>query len=264
MSDPDEDSFMREFSGSKEDDKEDRFSDEGYESPIRRLKTGIVGLDSMIRGGIPKEFLISIIGPPGTGKTTFGIEFLRQALENDNKAMFIALEQSDEDILDIIDELNWDFNQYIDDRQLSIVDLEPMEVVHNLRTIRRELPLIIKKFGASRLVIDSISVLEMMYDNQSNRRTEIFDFAELLKESGITTLFTSESNLDNPYVSRYGIIEYLTDAVIVARFLRSADFRETRLCMEITKIRNTSHSREMKPYEITENGLSVYRQANIF
>ena len=61
----------------------------------------------------------------------------------------------------------------------------------------------------------------------------------------------------------HGIIEYLTDGVFVLQYVRS-EFRETRLAVEIQKIRNANHSRETKPYEITSEGISVYQQANIF
>jgi len=77
-------------------------------------------------------------------------------------------------------------------------------------------------------------------------------------------MLTSEASEDNAYASRHGIVEYLTDAVFVLQYVRPSDFRETRLAVEIQKIRDANHSRETKPYEITNGGLSVYRQANIF
>jgi KaiC/GvpD/RAD55 family RecA-like ATPase len=52
--------------------------------------------------------------------------------------------------------------------------------------------------------------------------------------------------------------------VFVLRYIRPEDFQETRLAVEIQKIRDANHSRETKPYEITGEGISVYQQANIF
>ncbi len=66
------------------------------------------------------------------------------------------------------------------------------------------------------------------------------------------------------YASRYGIVESLTDAVFVLQYVGPADVRETRLAVEIRKIRDANHSREKKPYEITSEGISVYQQANLF
>jgi KaiC/GvpD/RAD55 family RecA-like ATPase len=113
-------------------------------------------------------------------------------------------------------------------------------------------------------VLDSVSLLEMMYESTPKRRSQVFGFTRSLKNAGITTLLTSEASKSNSYVSRFGIVEYLADAVFVLQYVRPNDFRETRLAIEIQKIRDANHSRETKPYELTEDGISVYRQANIF
>ncbi|MFB6146802.1 MAG: KaiC domain-containing protein [Halobacteriaceae archaeon] len=240
------------------------FEETEFESDIPRIDMGIEGLDDMIQGGVPQRSLIVAIGGAGTGKTTFGLQFLNRALENDEKAVYITLEESRERIVDTACEKGWDFETYLAADQLAIVDLDPVEMANSLSSIGDELPTLVEEFGATRLVLDSVSLLEMMYDDQGVRRTEIYDFTKSLKRAGVTTFLTSEASDDNPFASRFGIIEYLTDAVFVLRYIRPEDFRETRLAVEIQKIRDANHSRETKPYEITNGGLSVYRQANIF
>jgi KaiC/GvpD/RAD55 family RecA-like ATPase len=136
-------------------------------------------------------------------------------------------------------------------------------MANSLTSIRSDLPRLVREFDAERLVLDSVSLLEMMYDEQARRRTEVFDFIKALKQAGVTTMRTSEASEENAYNSRHGIIEYLTDGVFVLQYVRS-EFQETRLAVEIQKIRDANHSRETKPYEITSDGLSVYQQANIF
>ncbi|MFW6018758.1 MAG: KaiC domain-containing protein [Halapricum sp.] len=239
------------------------FEDEEFESEIPRIDLGISGLDRMIQGGIPKRHLMVAIGAPGTGKTTFGLQFLNHGLKQGDKAVFITLEQSRQAIIETADERGWEFSRYEADDDLAIVDLDPVEMANSLDNIRGELPELIREFDAERLVLDSVSLLEMMYDDQSKRRTEVFDFTRSLKEAGVTTMLTSEASEDNPYASRHGIIEYLTDAVFVLRYVRG-DTQETRLAVEIQKIRNANHSRATRPYDITLEGIDVYQQASIF
>jgi KaiC domain protein len=242
---------------------EEHFDDEALETDLPRLDLGIAGLDRMIQGGVPERHLMTTIGSAGTGKTTFGLQFLHHGLQHGERGVFITLEQSHGSILDTANEWGWDFEAAEAADELAIVDLDPVEMANSLDNIRGELPELIEDFGADRLVLDSVSLLEMMYDDQARRRTEVYDFTRALKRAGVTTFLTSEAAETNPYASRFGIIEYLTDAVFVLQYVRG-ETRETRLAVEIVKIRNANHSREMKPYEITSDGISVYEQANIF
>jgi KaiC domain protein len=257
---PTTDDFEAAFDAGSDDTEE---FDEELDSDLSRIEVGIGGLDRMIHGGVPERSLMVVMGSAGTGKTTFGLQFLRHGLENDEKAVYIALEESAAAVEQAAVEKGWPFDEYIQDDRLAIVDLDPIEMANSLRSIRSALPRLISEFGAERLVLDSVSLLEMMYDDQSRRRTEVFDFTKSLKRAGVTTMLTSESSDTDPYTSKYGIIEYLTDAVFVLQYVRT-EFQETRLAVEIQKIRNANHSRETKPYEITDEGLSVYQQADIF
>ncbi|MFD1598214.1 KaiC domain-containing protein [Halobellus rarus] len=243
---------------------EEEFDEEEFDSELDRLDVGIDGLDDMILGGVPRRSLMVAVGSAGTGKTTFGLQFLNHGLENGESAVYITLEESYERILDTAGEKGWDFEGYVDEDRLAVVDIDPIEMANSLDSIQNDLPDLIEEFGADRLVLDSVSLLEMMYESAPKRRSQVFGFTRALKNAGITTLLTSEASEDNPYTSRFGIVEYLADAVFVLQYVRESDFRETRLAIEIQKIRDANHSRATKPYELTESGISVYRQANIF
>jgi KaiC domain protein len=255
--------FDEDFGSAFEAAGGEEFADEDFESDLPRIDVGIDGLDEMIQGGIPRRHLIVCIGGAGSGKTTFGLQFLHHGLEAGEHGVFLTLEQSYESIMATANERGWEFDRYEDEGMLAVVDLDPVEMANSLDNIQDELPELVRDFDADRLVLDSVSLLEMMYDDPAHRRTEVFDFTRSLKDAGVTTFLTSEASESNPYASRHGIIEYLTDAVFVLQYVRG-ETSETRLAVEIQKIRNANHSRAKKPYEITMDGISVYQQANIF
>jgi KaiC domain protein len=240
------------------------FDDEELDSDIPRIDLGIEGLDEMIHGGVPPRSLMVAIGSAGTGKTTFGLQFLHEALANGERAIFITLEESRQRVINSATEKGMAFDEHAAAGDLAVVDIDPIEMANSLTSIRSELPRLVEEFGATRLVLDSVSLLEMMYDDRAKRRNEIYDFTRSLKRAGVTTMLTSEASEDSAFASRHGIVEYLTDAVFILQYVRPSDFRETRLAIEIQKIRDASHSRETKPYEITGDGISVFQGANIF
>lgn len=231
---------------------------------LDRTDIGIDGLDEMISGGVPIGTTLCVMGSAGTGKTTFGMQFLHEGLENGEKVVFMSLEQEESDILSTADEKGWGFTEYEDQGELVVIHMDPIEVATTLQSIRNELPRMISEFGASRVVLDSVTLIEMMFESKADSRNQIYKFMNNLGDAGATTLVTSEAAEDNPYKSRYGTIEYLSDAVFVLQYVRSDTASETRLALEITKIRDTSHSREIKPYELTGSGIKVYSSANIF
>jgi circadian clock protein KaiC len=58
---------------------------------IRRLKTGIPGLDNLLGGGLPEFSFNLIAGTPGSGKTTFAQQIMFNLATPDNRALFFTV-----------------------------------------------------------------------------------------------------------------------------------------------------------------------------
>ena len=64
------------------------------------VQTGISGLDSILSDGIPRGNVILLEGAIGTGKTTFGVEFVyRGAAEFDEPGIIVLFEVSPEKLV---------------------------------------------------------------------------------------------------------------------------------------------------------------------
>ncbi|MHC1709772.1 MAG: KaiC domain-containing protein [Methanomassiliicoccales archaeon] len=225
---------------------------------IEKVKTGLDGLDEMLFGGIPKGSTVVVMGSFGTGKTTFGLQFLNQGLAEGEKGIYISLEEDRESILADAEAHGWDLRGKLNEKQLEIVKLEPNDAKVTIQRIKSELPEFIKKFGASRIVIDSVSLLNMLFDSDHDRRTNLFNLSQMVKKTGATLLMTAEVKDDNPFASRDGLIEYVADGVISLRYLEMQSRNELMLSLRIIKMRRTEHSRKITPYSITNKGLEVH------
>lgn len=234
------------------------------EDDLERIEVGIPGLDDMIEGGVPRSSMILTMGGPGTGKTTFAMQYLHRALDDGGRGVYFTLDQSEAAILRSADSKGFDFSGYRDSGNLEVVRMDPVEMMSNMRSIRGDLVEMIRDFGADRLVVDSVSHIEMMFEDPVARRDQIYYFFESLKETGTTALVTSEAARDNPYASRFSIVEYTSDAVFVLRQVRTEELSEIHLAIETMKIRDTDHSRDIKPFEFTGSGIQVYNRASLF
>jgi KaiC domain protein len=228
-----------------------------------RVKIGIEGLDQMMGGGLIPDTIGAIIGTYGTGKTTFALQFIWEGLKNGENVIYISLEENEDRILLYMKEKNWDISPYMG-TALTIIKLDPSDFNLAVNRIKNELPALVKELGATRVVIDPVSLFEDLFERASDRRREMFRFVEALREQHCTIVLTSETDKDNPFSSRHNLIEYLADAVILLRYVRPSDLTDVHLALEVVKMRLSAHSREIKPYEIQQDRVLVYTEANVF
>jgi KaiC/GvpD/RAD55 family RecA-like ATPase len=113
----------------------------------------------------------------------------------------------------------------------------------------------VKSIRAERLVIDSISILNMMFEDKFMIRSELISLLDELKGNGVTTLLTAE--IPGDYGSRAEFIEFVGDAVIKldAQFI-GKEFQRT---ITIKKMRRSKHSTHIHPFRITKNGIEVLK-----
>ncbi|MFA4877974.1 MAG: KaiC domain-containing protein [Methanoregula sp.] len=230
---------------------------------LERVKVGIVGLDDMLGGGLIAGSICSIIGTYGTGKTTFSLEFVWDGLKKGESIIYISLEEREERILYYMKQKGWDVAPFLN-KTLFVIKLDPTDFNLANNRIKNELPKLIQKVKASRVVIDPISLFEDLFTTDSERRQEMFRFIEGLRDKQCTIVMTSETDRDNVFSSRHALIEYLSDTVILLRYVRPSDLSDVHLALEVVKMRMSAHSREIKPYDLMQDRVDVYSEANVF
>ena len=77
--------------------------------PLKKCPTGILGLDEITGGGLPKGRTTIVCGGPGCGKTMLGVEFLvRGAMELNEPGVLMAFEETPRDIATNVASLGFD------------------------------------------------------------------------------------------------------------------------------------------------------------
>jgi len=69
--------------------------------------TGIEGLDQVLDGGLTSNRLYLVEGAPGSGKTTLAFQFLREGVRRGERALYIALSETEEETRVVASSHGW-------------------------------------------------------------------------------------------------------------------------------------------------------------
>lgn len=229
---------------------------------MERIKTGIEGLDGLIQGGLPKNSITLVSGPPGSGKSIFCFQFLYEGAEQGEKCLFLTLDKKVDNILVQAKELGFDFQLAIEKNLAKFLFLNM-----NKKLVYETMTNEILSGEYNRIVLDSITPLSEMpiyLENLENRgdisivtpeelpsgsnlpvrRLHLRYILNALETVNSTAVVTSELPVGSSLLSRDGISEFLVDGVIVLTLDPTMDRRK----LSVMKMRSTKHT--LKPHDI--------------
>ncbi|MEH6436518.1 ATPase domain-containing protein [Massilia sp. DD77] len=216
----------------------------------RRLSTGVAMLDDMLGGGIPAGYSVLLVGPTGSGKTILATEFLAAGAANGETGVIALFERTTGQMMNPkLQALVR--SEHIAMMSASELDLSSDEVLYEL------LQLIDAK-GATRVVLDSLAGFDLTVapEYREELRETLYRLATVLGARGVTVLMTSE--LEDRYqelrLSPYGS-GALVDAVIMQRYVESQC--ELQTLISVIKVRGSRHSRQLRSFEITDEGIVI-------
>jgi circadian clock protein KaiC len=225
-----------------------------------KAMTGIEGLDEVTGGGLPRGRTTLICGAAGCGKTIFAMEFLvRGATQFDEPGVFMAFEETGEELTQNVRTLGFDLDDLVDRQKLVVdyVHVERSEIEetgeYDLEGLFIRLGHAIDSIGAKRVVLDTIESLLGGLSNPGILRAELRRLFRWLKDRGVSAIVTGERG--GGTLTRQGLEEYVSDCVIVLDHRVTEQLSTRRL--RIVKYRGTTHGTNEYPFLIDEHGLTV-------
>ena len=227
---------------------------------LAKSATGIQGLDEITGGGLPAGRPTLICGSAGCGKTLLSLEFLvRGALEFGENGVFLAFEETAEELSQNVRSLGFDLAQLIEDGKLVVdyVHVERSEIdetgEYDLEGLFIRLADAIDQVGAKRVVLDTIESLFGGLSNDAILRAELRRLFRWLKERGVTAIITGERGEKS--LTRKGLEEYVSDCVILLDHRVSGQLSTRRL--RVVKYRGSTHGTNEYPFLINHKVISV-------
>jgi KaiC/GvpD/RAD55 family RecA-like ATPase len=222
---------------------------------MKKIKSGVYGLNPLLDGGINENSTTVVIGCAGAGKTTFATQFIRRGLEEGQEGIFVSLDENKEQVIREAIEMGWDeILDYLNDELLVFIDASGREFS---TFIKKELPSFVNEWSGAnaRIAIDPLTPVLWSTKDLYEQRDLIGFMLKQTRKIG-TVLCTLEEHGASLAGPETIIPMYLADCVIHLKYTPT-EVPSSRL-LKIVKCRSSRHSWLYHHYKIIKGfGLVV-------
>src|SRR5690242_7487317 len=152
------------------------------DSEINKAETGVSGLDEVLGGGFSRGNLFLIEGKPGTGKTTFALQFLLEGAARGEKSLYVTLSETEAELRHGAASHGWTLGD-----QITVFELAPPESLLDanqqqsllyssdleLGETTKQIFDIVERTKPSRVVLDSLSEIRLLAQSSLRYRRQI-------------------------------------------------------------------------------------------
>ena len=214
---------------------------------IKRVKTGIQGFDELVEGGIPEGFIVVATGTPGTGKTTFSMQFLLEGMKNNQKCIFFSFEEKADQVIKQSIRYGWDIGQYMEKGYLEVFGFTMLST--------EEIIEIIDTFKPKRIVFDSLNIFSDITDIRKS--SEFRNIVKVIKEKKITCLAITEKK-HGIEVKEYDDFDFMADGIIYfdKKLTHELDMQKAYF-IEVQKMRITKINEIPHQFIFSDKGIEI-------
>jgi circadian clock protein KaiC len=227
--------------------------------PIRIL-TGVAGLDEILLGGLPKGHTYLVEGRSGTGKTTMGMQFVKEGKRAGESCLYVTLSESTEDLKIAAASHDWSLDgiaiaEFVPDEG-SLKDEERYTVFHagevELATTTKKLLAEIERLGPDRLVVDSLSEFRLLGGDPVRFRRQLLALKQFFAQRNTTVLLLDDHE-DGEDEQVHSIVHGVIRCSKVKR-----SYGIVRRHLEIVKLRSSAYLEGFHDYSLDRRGMVVY------
>ncbi len=218
-------------------------------------------MDDILAGGLPEGQMYLLEGTPGTGKTTLAMQFIRTAILNGERALYITLSESKRELESSARSHGWTAGE------LSIAEFIPEEaslspdqqytVFHpsevELATTIQKLTSLIEEQKPARLVIDSLSELRLLAADTMRYRRQLLALKQFFAGRDTTVLLLDDRSAEGSDMQLQSIAHGVMRLNKVQR-----SYGVTRRQIEILKMRGIAFREGFHDYTIETGGVHIY------
>ncbi|SAL82982.1 Circadian clock protein kinase KaiC [Caballeronia arvi] len=216
-----------------------------------QMTSDVAELDALLGGGVEQGSSTLILGPAGTGKSLFALQFVVAAVRRGEKAALFVFDEELGLLFDRVRIMGIDLEAMRDSGSLHIeqvdaAELSPGEFAHRVRTS-------VDHARAKTVVIDSLNGYQAAMPEENALVLHVHELLQYLNRQGANTFLT---------VAQHGLVgdmkapvdvTYLADTVILLRYFEALG--RVRRAVSVIKKRTGPHEESIREFRIGSTGL---------
>ena len=224
------------------------------------VSSGVEALDALLGGGIERGSSALVLGPAGTGKSLFSINFAVAAVARGEKAALFIFDEELGLLYDRMIKLGIDLRSMEEEgllviEQVDAAELSPGEFASRVRHC-------VSQQNIQTVVIDSLNGYQAAMPQEQFLVLHIHELLQYLNRQGASTFLT---------VAQHGLVgemkapvdvTYLADTVILLRYFEALG--NVRRAVSVIKKRSGAHETTIREFNIGETGLTLGEPLNGF
>jgi circadian clock protein KaiC len=233
-----------------------------HRKPFNRevLTTESVELNALLGGGIERGSSTLILGPSGTGKSLYTLNFVAGAVKRGERAAMFIFDEELGLLFERAKALGIDLQAMVDADHLVVEQVDAAEVTPGefSERVRR----CVEEHQARTVVIDSLNGYQASMPGEQALILHIHELLQYLNRGGVSTFLT---------VAQHGLvgdmrapvdITYLADTVILLRYFEARG--RVRRAVSVVKKRTGAHEDTIREYRIDARGITLGKPLTAF
>lgn len=213
-----------------------------------RISTGLAPFDALLGGGVPQGSTTLLIGPTGTGKTTFSLHYALAGIAQSQPTLFVTFSDNSQHLIARGKNLNIQGSnvQQLSVRSYTLGSLDPDIVANELREVAKQQP-------GMRIILDGVQHLTQSISGTRHISTFFAALVNGLHAHGATLFLTADSGwgADQAHAANVELAT-LADNIVELHYGTASPHN---YALSVVKMRLSDHQRTPQPYNIDANGI---------
>lgn len=227
---------------------------------LERASTGVSGLDDILGGGLKPSRLYLLEGSPGTGKTTFALQFLMAGVAKQEKTLYVTLSETTEELADVVDSHGWSLNgvdifELVNEvglssnEEQSILHPSEVELGETIRNVTQE----VERLNPSRVVFDSLSELRLLAQDPLRYRRQVLALKHFFSSRRCTVLLLDDKTSDAHDLQLHSIAHG-----VISLSQTTQEFGNERRTLRVAKMRGMDFQAGVHDFNLKTGSVEVF------